>query len=242
MEAEKFKLKELKKSEKGIFLTLSWPDTMVVQEGKWYDVPSKWLGILKDRHYKVGHSACVLIGYDEKVFRYFDFGRYQTPMYMGRVRDCATDRDLTIPFDARMDENGQLLNLNEALLFLGQNSACHGDGRMLVSIVEYAAVGKGYAYAKKMQARGTIYYGPFKIGGTNCSRFVCSTAYYSAPDRKIQTLLNAPYTLSPTPNFNVRVMNTRGIILEVRDGNVYRKKSNELVEPSEVNSLVSELA
>ncbi len=60
-------------------IALAWPDTKVIHEGKWYDTPMKWLGILKDGYYSAGHAAFLLVNHNNNDVHYFDFGRYQTP-------------------------------------------------------------------------------------------------------------------------------------------------------------------
>ena len=67
-------------------IVLAWPDTKVVHEGKWYDIPMRWIGAIKDGHYKAGHAAFLLINNKSGDIQYFDFGRYHTPLKFGRVR------------------------------------------------------------------------------------------------------------------------------------------------------------
>ncbi len=99
----------------GTIITLAWPDTKVIREGKWYDIPMKWIGAIKNDYYTAGHAAFLLINNYSGEVHYFDFGRYHTPIKHGRVRDKITDPDVEIKLKAVM-QNERIINLEEILL------------------------------------------------------------------------------------------------------------------------------
>ena len=81
-------------------IALAWPEGMVSACGSWYDV-----FFAKNKKYRVGHSALVLVESVTGNLRYFDFGRYHTPKDFGRVRDVITDGDVTIETIAKIEKN-----------------------------------------------------------------------------------------------------------------------------------------
>ncbi|MBL4624565.1 MAG: hypothetical protein JKY42_05440 [Flavobacteriales bacterium] len=219
---ENLSRKEQDPISRGGLFAIAWPETTVQREGKWYDVPMKWVGLIKNDHYPAGHSALFLINYETGKVDYFDFGRYIAPYHHGRVRDRITDPELEVTTKAKIGANNTIVNIHEILLELSINKGTHGYGRMIVG--EYADINydKAYNKVKSMQNEGSIIYGPLKIGGTNCSRFVAQVADEIAEDFPIKLLLTFPYTVSPTPLFNVRVLSNRGYYYEVNDGECYK--------------------
>ena len=119
--------------QKGSIIAISWPETKVINEGKWYDIPMAWFGILKDGYYSAGHAALVLVNYHTLEFSYYDFGRYHTPAQKGRVRSHKTDPELKIRTKPIL-KNGKIKNIKDLLFELQSNNACHGDGELLASI------------------------------------------------------------------------------------------------------------
>ena len=187
------------------FIPLAWPETKVVAEGKWYDVPMKWLGFLKDGYYKVGHAAFLTVSMNTGEVLYFDFGRYQTPKQHGRVRSVETDPELQIQTSS-LEKEGQIVNIERILQEVSGNKSTHGTGRIVASIyydIDFIAV---KSLIQKWQNQDFIPYGPFKIGGTNCSRFVAS-AFRAGNDYGFNRLkLYLPYTISSTPMSNVNLI------------------------------------
>ncbi len=59
-------------------MSLAWPETKVAMEGKWYDEPMKWIGVIKNGKYNAGHAAFLLINHTNSEIYYFDYGRYHT--------------------------------------------------------------------------------------------------------------------------------------------------------------------
>ncbi len=190
---------------KGFAIAIAWPETICKQAGAWYDTPMRWIGINKNNYYKVGHAAVVLINGDTGNCYYFDFGRYHTPYQYGRVRDEESDHDLEIKTKAIFDENGKLLNYLTILMELYSNPSCHGSGPLHASYcnIEFeSAIRK----AKQMQKESPLSYGPFKMTGTNCSRFVNTVILCGKPTFLYWLLLSYPKTLTPTPIGNIKAL------------------------------------
>mgnify|MGYP007063847951 CR=1 FL=1 len=191
----------------GSLLVLAWPDTMVIKVGSWYDIPSKIFGFLKNDYYKAGHAASILVNHSNGELKYFDFGRYHTPIGKGRVRDSETDPDLTLDIIAKIDSNNNILNIEDILLTISEKKACHGNGRLLASICNEVNYVDLLKKAKQMQDRDAIVYGPFAYKGTNCSRFISQILIGGIQNKTTNLLLQAPYTLTSTPISNVRLAN-----------------------------------
>lgn len=206
-------------------IALAWPDTKVVREGKWYDVPMKWLGFVKEGYYTAGHAAFLLINHDNNEIHYFDYGRYHTPYQHGRVRDKITDPDIAMKHQA-IFEKGQLINIKEILLERYGNKACHGDGRLTAVIVKNIDFQKAYNKAKELQNREAIPYGPFKLKGSTCSRIVVQVVYVSTNNWLTKLLIKVPYTVSATPRSNKKVLNDKAYYYEVNNGVVNTYKNN----------------
>ena len=182
-------------------IALAWPEGMVSACGSWYDV-----FFAKNKKYRVGHSALVLVESVTGNLRYFDFGRYHTPKDFGRVRDVITDGDVTIGTIAKIEKN-QITNLKEILLEIKKKESFHGEGTLYASILNDVSYSKAYKYAKKVQKNGLIPYGPFVYNGTNCSRFVASVMRSSSPTYIKNARLKFPICVSPSPKRNVGIAN-----------------------------------
>ena len=186
---------------------LAWPEGYVRAAGAWYD---KFFSI--NGKYRVGHSAAVLINSKESKAYYFDFGRYHTPQGYGRVRDEETDPDLTLPnVNIKSDK---IVNLNDILVFLSKLKSTHGEGRLYASLLSEVSFFNAYNYAKKLQNKGMVKYGPFVYGGTNCSRFTASLAINSLPPVLKKIRLRFPFTISPSPKRNVSILNNTYYVVD----------------------------
>jgi len=205
-------------------IALAWPDTKVVNEGKWYDEPMRWVGALKDSYYKAGHAAFLLINNESGEIQYFDFGRYHTPIKYGRVRSKLTDPDISMKHKALIN-NGVITNLEEILLERFNNKACHGDGRLTASIVKQIDYNKAYNEVIRMQNREAIYYGPFEFKGSTCSRLVAKVVLKSTKDWLTKLMILLPYTLSATPRSNNKVLNDCATYIEIINGEFYKRRS-----------------
>ena len=188
-------------------ITLAWPEGMVAATGSWYD-----RFFSNNGKYRVGHSALVLIDYKKKKSHYFDFGRYHTPLGYGRVRDSETDPDVTIIDPIIKD--GKLTNLKSILVCLSQMESTHGEGKMYASMIEGIDFERGYSFAKKIQNKGMVKYGPFIINGTNCSRFVAKVLINSVFSVIKKLRLRFPFCIFPSPKRNVNITNHNYFILD----------------------------
>jgi hypothetical protein len=191
----------------GTLIALAWPETKVIAEGKWYDVPLGFLGFIKHGYYTAGHAALLLVNHQTNDILYYDFGRYHTPYQKGRVRSKVTDPELTIKTKA-IFHNNKLINIETILQEVNNNKACHGDGKLMASELKNINFEKAKTLANAMQNKGAICYGPIKKGGTNCSRFVSTIAKNSVNNIIQKILLHIPYTISPTPKSNIRLANS----------------------------------
>jgi hypothetical protein len=190
----------------GIAIALAWPQTYCKQPGAWYDPITLLLGINKNNYYKVGHAALVLVDNKNKKAHYFDFGRYHAPYKHGRVRSAETDHDLEMKTIPQLSENGkELENYKDLLNELQSNPACHGEGKLYASYcpVNFEAA---FSKAKQMQENSPISYGPFRINGSNCSRFVNAGIRAGKPAFRYWFGLSFWMPLTPTPISNVNAL------------------------------------
>jgi hypothetical protein len=210
----------------GTIIPLAWPNTPVIQEGKWYDGIMRILGFIKNGYYKAGHAALVLANHETKEFYYYDFGRYQTPKKHGRVRDSFTDPDLILQTKVEL-EDGKITNIEALMSELASLEATHGEGRLIASTKVVLDIDKAFAKAKAIQNREAIIYGPFNIGGTNCSRFVAQTAKTSNLGWFKNLIIRFPYTITHTTITNVKIINDKRYYYELKNG-VFTKRMNIL--------------
>ena len=202
--------------QKDHIIMLAWPEGYVSAAGAWYD---KFFSI--NGKYRVGHSAAVLINSKEGKAYYFDFGRYHTPKGYGRVRDEETDPDLTLPnVNIKSDK---IVNLNDILVFLSKLKSTHGEGRLYASLLSEVSFFDAYNYAKKLQNKGMVKYGPFVYGGTNCSRFTASLAISSLPPFFKKIRLRFPFTISPSPKRNVSILNNTYYVVDKENVKIISK-------------------
>lgn len=206
-------------------IALAWPDTKVVKEGKWYDYPMEFLGFIKDDYYKVGHAALLLVNHNNGYIFYFDFGRYHTPYQYGRVRCEMTDPDTSIKVKAII-EREHIVNIEDILKDRYDNKACHGDGKLTAVIVQNIDYQKALEKISELQKREAIPYGPFKINGSTCSRFVVQIVYASTNNWLTKLLIKIPYTISATPRSNKKILNDKPFYYEM-DENGLRIKKNK---------------
>ncbi|MDC0908576.1 hypothetical protein OAQ21_00495 [Flavobacteriales bacterium] len=187
-------------NQQDFIISLAWPEGMVVSAGSWYDFFAS-----KNGKYRVGHSALLLINSKTNKTTYFDFGRYHTKQGFGRVRDFSTDPDL-VTIDADIN-NGEINNLKSILLQISNNKSTHGEGMMYASVIKNIDFNLALKYAKKIQDKGMIPYGPFCWNGTNCSRFVSSVIIASQPPILKKIRFKFPFCISPSPKRNVCITN-----------------------------------
>lgn len=190
----------------GFAIALAWPATYCKQSGAWYDPLSSFLGFNENNYYKVGHAAVVLVDSKNRKCHYFDFGRYHAPFQFGRVRNAETDHELAMKTVPEISVDGQQIENFEAILTeLQNNGACHGEGTLYASVTR-VKFENAYEKAIQMQGKKFIDYGPFRMGGSNCSRFVNSVIQAGEPSLKQQLKLNFWMPLTPTPMNNVNAL------------------------------------
>lgn len=196
----------------GFAIALAWPQTLCKQAGGWYDGFMNILGISKNHYYKVGHAAVVLIEAKTEKCYYFDFGRYHTPYGYGRIRDAETDHDLLILTKAVVSASkSEILNINEIVTEIYNNSACHGTGRLHASYTNINFE-KAYAYAKQMQDKSPWEYGPFIWNGKNCSRFVRTIVLSGDPPIIDKLKIFMPFTVTAAPTGSVKSLKHKGYL------------------------------
>ena len=189
-------------------IVLAWPEGEVTAAGAWYDFLCA-----TDGKYRVGHSAIILVNSENKTLHYFDFGRYHTPQGFGRVRDKETDPDIDIPISAEIEDN-KIKNIEEILVHTKNKKANHGEGKLYASVLKNVNFISSYKFAKKIQEKGIIPYGPFEPKGLNCSRFVSATIRKSNLNLIKNLRLQFPFSLSPSPKRNVSISNNNYYVVE----------------------------
>lgn len=201
-----------KDSYNGFAIAIAWPETYCKQPGSWYDPLTFFLGINKNHYYKVGHAALVLVDSLKKKCHYFDFGRYHSPFQYGRVRGADTDHDLLMNTIPEISDDGTIIkNFNDILLELQNNTACHGEGEIHAS---YTLINfqKAFSKVSEMQNKKHIAYGPFRINGSNCSRFVNTIILAGNPKLKHKLKLKYFIPVSPTPRSSVKALYNYSIV------------------------------
>ena len=194
--------------QKDFIIVLAWPEGLVIAAGAWYDSV-----LATNGKYRVGHSALVLVNATTNQLHYFDFGRYHTPMGFGRVRDIETDPDVSLQAKALIKDN-TITNIEEIIVELSGSKVTHGEGKLFASVLSNISFEKAHKYAKDIQDRGAIAYGPAVIGGTNCSRFVASVMRAANPDSYMKFRLKYPFCLMPSPKRNISIANPSYYVAE----------------------------
>jgi hypothetical protein len=195
-----------KRKRTGFAIALAWPETYCKQPGAWYDPLMRLLGINRGYYYRVGHAAVVLVDSRNGACHYFDLGRYHAPTAHARVRSAKTDHDLAMYTRAQLSvDRSRINNVSEILYELQQNESCHGAGTLHASytLIDFdAALKKAIA----MQEASPLPYGPFVIGGSNCSRFVKTVVLAGKPGIVKTIRLTAMMPITPTPMSNVEAL------------------------------------
>ena len=209
-------------------IVLAYPDTFVTMSDEWICRVLPLVG-LGTRHYiKAGHAALLMV-HPSGELHYFDFGRYITPKGYGRVRSKETDAELQIPVRASYDVHGEISNLEEILQWLDKHpDRTHGEGRLLASVCTGVNYEKALNFITGLQQRGSIPYGAFHKGGSNCSRFVADTLLASSANSRIKRKLQWNKLFTPSTVGNVEIASGRGNIYLVEGGQVAFYKGSAL--------------
>lgn len=204
----------------GKIIVIAYPDTFVTMSDEWQCKVLPLLGLGTKEYIKAGHAALILIENNTGKANYFDFGRYFTPNGKGRVRGFITDAELEIPFHANFNSKGDLINLNEFLIWLDENpQKTHGEGRLLASICDAINFEKAQDYILNLQQHGSMPYGAFIKEGSNCSRFVTETILAATKDVAIIKRLNHNKKFTPSAIGNVE-KSSCSKVYEVYEGKV----------------------
>ncbi|MCB9185556.1 MAG: hypothetical protein H6601_02280 [Flavobacteriales bacterium] len=188
----------------GFVVALAWPKAWAKEAGDGYDRLMRGLGFNDGGFYRVGHAALVLVDASDGSCHYFDFGRYHTPVGMGRVRDAYTDHELTIATKAVIDGK-HLVNLDAILCEVQSNPSTHASGPMYASYVRIDFE-KAVMAGKALQEKEAIPYGPFEKGGLNCSRFVRQIILAGEPNWAHALRLEVVPMLTPTTLYPVSAL------------------------------------
>ena len=191
----------MKSTENGFALVLCWPEKKCKRAYSWYDPIMKKIGVMKDDFYAVGHSAIVLIN-PKGDCHYFDFGRYQTPMEFGRVRDQKTDPFFSIDTKAEIADN-TVTNIEIILQNIQELEETECEGKLVAGLLSID-FDEAYQYAKNIQNKELIPYGPFLLNGTNCSRFVRNLMLKARLSTLQRIKLKYPYMVTPSPLYLVK--------------------------------------
>jgi hypothetical protein len=201
-----------KRKYTGFAIAIAWPETWCKQSGAWWDGFLNRIGLSKNHYFKVGHAALVLVDSKTGKCFYFDFGRYHTPFNHGRVRSEKTDDGLKMITKARISVDRQkIVNFEEILNELQMNPECHGEGSIHAS---YGKIDFNSAFSKAslMQQKSPIRYGPFRYGGSNCSRFVNTAIRAGNPAWFSALKLNFFVPLTPTTLNNVNSFGNKVVL------------------------------
>ena len=216
----------------GKIIPIAFPDTFVrYSEEKVLKYFFPLVGLGRKKYIKAGHAILLLIENVTGAIQYFDFGRYITPLGMGRVRSALTDAELYIPLKAEIDTNGHISNIEEILLWLDANPLkTHGSGRLIASICHDVNFTKAENFLKKLQSKGSIPYLTFGNVGSNCSRLVADTLINACTNKKILKSLKRNSLFTPSPLGNVTHGAQGGKIYKVLNGKVEKYEDSVLKE------------
>lgn len=181
-------------------ITLAWPESLARTAEGPYDSISRSVNIFRDGFYKAGHAAFLLINEATGSVQYFDFGRYITPSKNGRIRSQKTDPELLFSIKAEIT-NGKISNLAKLIEYTGNHKHTHGSGVLYAGVQKNINHQLASEYITEKQSLPYIPYGPFHIGGTNCSRFVAQTIAKSLKKRGSKFLY--PFYGTPSPLGNI---------------------------------------
>lgn len=161
---------------KDFIIVLSWPNGIVNGAGSWYD-----FFFSKNGTYKFGHTALMLIDSGARELYYMDYGRFEASSSHGRIRDKETDSALSLTINPVIVD-GRIANMKDILLEISRNESTqdlflHKESfeNMYAKVIGNANFKLMHGYAKKIQNKGLIPYGPFLKSGLTCGRFVYKT-------------------------------------------------------------------
>jgi len=200
-----------------IIITLAYPETIVRISDEWFLNYLHFFGIGKKNYVRAGHAALVLIHKDTASLEYFDFGRYISPLFTGRVRSKETDHELDFPLQPVI-EDGMIENLEQLLVFLATHPRLtHGDGNMYASVCDEVNYESTKSFISSMQDRQFIRYAAFKKDATNCARFVTDSLIAGVTNLDIRRNLIKSNRFTPSTIGNVVISDAVGKVFKVSD-------------------------
>lgn len=215
----------------GKIIALAFPDTYVKGSTELICKFLPYVGLGTKQYIKAGHAALLLIENKTGSVRYFDFGRYITPLGQGRVRSAETDAELLMDFKAIIDDKGALENIDEMLRWLDSSPRkTRGSGRLLASVCDTINFEKAETFILNLQERGSIPYGVFEKEGSNCSRLVAESLLEATDATHIIKRLKFNKLFTPSTVGNVEIAATNGVVYEVFDGEIKHFKGTALKE------------
>jgi len=199
----------------GIIIVLAYPETIVRTSQEWYSPYLRFMGMGKKNYVRAGHAALVLIEKATGALDYYDFGRYITQLSYGRVRSKERDRELNFPLKAII-RNGEIVNLEELLHFLGNNpKLTHGEGTMYATVCDQIDYEAANAYIEYCLRQGATSYAAFIKNASNCARFVTDTLIASTTNSTVKKRLKKSRWFTPSTIGNVVLASTTNAIYEV---------------------------
>lgn len=201
-------------------IPLAWPEAPVRTAGGPYDKLLEKFKLYKNGYYKAGHAAFLLINSKNGDVEYFDFGRYISPDKNGRARSKETDPEVAVEIKAKF-KHGNIENLDDILIYIDQHPHTHGDGTMYAGIQKNINYTKAKEFIGKIQEKPYTPYGPFVVGGTNCSRFVAQTIAYSKKGSGLKFIY--PWYFTPAPLGNI-FYSSEKLIFKVKNKHVEQIK------------------
>jgi hypothetical protein len=185
---------------KDFLIPLAWPEAFCRTAGGPYDKLLEYFKLYRNGYYKAGHAAFLLVDHTNGNIDYYDFGRYISPDKKGRARSKETDPEVDFKFKAEI-KNGTINNLSEIIKVIGANQQTHGEGTLYAGIQEGINLSKAVEFIKLIQTTPYRSYGPFILGGANCSRFVAQTIAKSIKGTGFKFLF--PWYFTPAPLGNI---------------------------------------
>jgi hypothetical protein len=184
-------------------LILAWPETTIRGDEAWM-MGLKKLGLVKNLHFKVGHTGVVLVEAKTGEMHYYDFGRYITPRGLGRTRSKDSDPRLRITTQAHFNAKGSIQNLEEICEALDAlKGPFQAYGKLYFSIAEGISFKKAKLYADQQVRAMPSPYGALAPGNNNCSRFITRLLRHASTHVHRFHGLLWPETIKSSPLSNV---------------------------------------
>ena len=214
-----------------IILTLAYPETIVRISDEWFLNYLHLIGIGKKNYVRAGHAALVLIHKERGSLEYFDFGRYISPLFTGRVRSKETDHELDFPLHPII-KDGIIENLDQILVFLATHpKLTHGNGTMYASVCNEINYESAKSFICRMQDMNFIRYAAFKKEATNCARFVTDALIAGVTNLDIKRKLIKSGWFTPSTVGNVILSDTLGKVFKISEKGeitVFRSSASRL--------------